>query len=306
LRKRPAIVQFIGDENRYILGCGTEVEQQGLRMSYRYCRDCPIKGCRVDQSTLAREFIIGNTYKAYLLDLWETEWTSLYVESETGEICNYIDVVDFCVVYDPDEVVAIRNAKVRRITKDSDDTLHECIGYSWMDSVTKRFYTRHGVIPKSDMTYYIAEAGETSPYPAEYFEIVDDPYDTLGRYQGTEVFWWERQNVGRRIYGSEYTFSFDLKANGAGYFSIHMPETSQNRIVETNYVENGAPMVLADYSETGELLGVEIIGYDVFAPKRMFEEDGVYWLNFGTFPPVNIELGGWALDIALSRKSALL
>jgi len=280
----------VGDQSQYVLGCGEDILEDGLMLSYLYCRDCPKENCGEDKTKRPVAFIYGNEYEAFLLDLRETEWDALTVRDETGEIQDYCLLSDFRIVNDSEEVLKVRNARLRCTIGDDgsgrgliEGQEYECIGYSWQDSYV--FYVADGT-------------GGTHPYPAERFEIINDPHGTLDKLVGTEVFWWERPEYGEPVHKDEIEFLFDPEANAAAYFSIHKKGRARRKITATAEIENNENLVLADYSVFGEIPeGIEILSFDCYAADRMFVKDGSYWLNIGSTPPINLELPDEALEI---------
>jgi hypothetical protein len=135
------------------------------------------------------------------------------------------------------------------------------------------------------------------------FKIIEDPEFLLDELEGLEIFWWNRPRFGRKVFASDWRFSFDLEANCAAYFHFDSYIQSPVNMQGTAVIEDGASLVLADYSGTGKISGVEILSYDCFAAERMFEEDDTHWINKGTIPPINNELSGRALSIALKAKA---
>ena len=95
MRLPPAKVRFVGNEERYALGCGDAPDG----IDWLYCHDCPAKeNCGRDIASRPREFTSGETCEGFFLDYWEGERDNLNVETNLGYVEDFIPLKDFEVL----------------------------------------------------------------------------------------------------------------------------------------------------------------------------------------------------------------
>ena len=107
-KKKPALVQFIGDENDYTVFSGDEEAESMCGLGA--CAACnpdevPRDACIHHGAGSAPEFENGGLYLAYFLEDTADGFTGIAVRNNNDDVVFPRDAADFEIVEDPDGVL---------------------------------------------------------------------------------------------------------------------------------------------------------------------------------------------------------
>lgn len=117
-----------------------------------------------------RKFTNGKLYKAYFIEYWEGERTSLHVRGNDGTITDFNHLEDFEIISDEGNLLNNYEATVQCITHKYD---HLICGIT--------FGKEYKVIGRDSDGHYLVldESNCCYFYPNDVFKIIDDPYGIL-------------------------------------------------------------------------------------------------------------------------------
>jgi hypothetical protein len=191
--RKPAIVKFIGDQTEY-------------RQKPRSSGSCP-----QEQQTGEYEFLNGKTYEAYFVEYFADVRNALHVKGEDGEIHAPVRFEHFTVISDPDHVLADYEAMVRFTTHRYEKR--------WKQEPQKPIFGKtYKAIGKDNHGRYLIvnEHGMDKFYPAEDFEILEDPHGIL-----------QFQSIYDDFCGEYYIPDY---IEARCYTNNHMPELTKDKL----------------------------------------------------------------------------
>ena len=148
-----AIVKFIGNKEKYISG--------KFCTSWCYCKQCDDnKSCKKEKFYL---FIKDKLYKAFFLDYCQGERNVIEVQTENGEVIDYVPINDFEIIEDRYNVLNDKIARIKCVNVNGQKDLQ--IGKEYIALKSNEDRTMFLVLDDSFDTYY---------YPKENFTVLDD------------------------------------------------------------------------------------------------------------------------------------
>ncbi len=149
-KKAPAIIKFIGE---------------------------PLKYRHISPDGEEPYFTVGNLYEGYFLEYNEGVRDAVHVKCNDGVIRYNVDIKDFEIISDEDDVLNRNEAIGRCITHEFDD--------DWDEIVYGKEYKAIGSY--EDGSYLVMnETLCCFPYISEFFEIVSDPHGVL---EANDCYW---------------------------------------------------------------------------------------------------------------------
>ena len=261
--QKPAIVKFIGKEADYRIGCEES--------NYFFCRDCAsVQSCDKEPQYL---FTGGRCYKAYFLEYWEGKRNSLHVCGNDGEIHDFIPFEDFEVIRDADNVLNYYEATVRCITHDYDDELLDLTYGKTYKAIGRDADGMYLVMDESYCCYF---------YPAQDFEIVDDPHDILS-HQSCYYSYYGSKDDDTPDYIAAHIFCCNHKPElekdhicGCFYcLNIFSPTEIEEWLIEDNPADKRGTAI-CPHCGIDSVIG-ESSGYPI--TKEFLQKMHDYWMN---------------------------
>lgn len=117
-----------------------------------------------------RKFTKGKLYKAYFIEYWEGERTSLHVRGNDGTITDFNHLEDFEIISDEGNLLNDYEATVQYITHKYD---HLICGITFGKEYKAIGKDKNGLLLVMDDSYCCYF------YSNEVFKIIDDPYGIL-------------------------------------------------------------------------------------------------------------------------------
>ena len=117
-----------------------------------------------------RKFTRGKLHKAYFIEYWEGERTSLHVRGNDGTITDFNHLEDFEIISDEGNLLNNYEATVQCITHQYD---HLICGITFGEEYKAIGKDKNGLLLVMDDSYCCYF------YPNMVFKIIDDPYGIL-------------------------------------------------------------------------------------------------------------------------------